>query len=124
MFMKTTNTLFLVLFAFLFMSGCKTHIYSLDACANMVEVKLSQKGNTVTKTPPAYAGNIEFEIKSPFIDGEPLNIQMRVMSVYNTPKCKGEESGILAKRYTFDGLVPILPAGEHLLDADNDFTVN
>ena len=124
MFMKTNYTLFLVLCAFLFFSGCKTHIYSLDACAKVVEVKVSQNGNTVIKTPPSYAGNVEFEIKSPFIDGEPMNINMKVLSVYNTSECKGKESGILAKRYAFDGVVPILPAGEHVLDADNDFTLN
>jgi hypothetical protein len=90
----------------------------------MVEVKLTQKGNTVTKTPIAVDGNIQFEIRSPFVDGDPMNIQMKVLSVNNTSKCKGEESGILSKRYTFNGLVPILPVGEHLLDADNDFTVN
>ena len=124
MFMKTNHTLFIVLCAFLFLSGCKTHIYSLDACSNMVEVKLSQNGNTVTKTPTAVSGNIQFEIKSPFIDGIPLNIQMRVISVHNTSECKAQESGILSKRYTFNGVVPDLPMGEHLLDADNDFTLN
>ncbi|MGV7221980.1 MAG: hypothetical protein ACQ9MH_10665 [Nitrospinales bacterium] len=124
MFMKTNHTLFLVLCVILFLSGCKTHIYSLDACSNMVEVKLSQNGNTITKTPTAVDGNIQFEIRSPFIDGEPMNIQMRVMSVHNTSECKGNESGILAKRFTFNGVVPILPVGEHLLDADTDFTVN
>lgn len=124
MFMKTNHTLFLILCGFLFLSGCKTHIYSLDACSNLVEVKLTQKGNTVKKTPTAVSGNIQFEIKAPFIDGEPMNIQMRVKSVHNTSECKGEESGILSKRYTFTGLVPILPVGEHLLDADKDFTVN
>ena len=124
MFMKTNHTLFLILCAILFLSGCKTHIYSLDACSDMVEVKLTQNGNTVTKTPTAVSGNIQFEIRSPFVDGDPMNIQMRVLSVNNTSECKAKESELLSKRYTFNGLVPILPAFEHLLDADNDFTVN
>ena len=123
MFIKASRILLLVLFAFLFMTGCKTNIYSLNPCIKTIDV-ITQQGE-YTKTimaTIAVTGNIQFDLKSPFDLGKPLNMNLKVKSVQDNALCDGRQEEARNLAYAFSGIVPSLPAGEYLLDAKNDFT--
>ncbi len=123
MFKNTNYTLLLVLFAFLSMVGCKTNIYSLDPCINSIDVTTEQAGNTKTITATvAFDGNIQFITAAPFNLAQPLNMQLKARSIKSSSECKAKEAEIKSKVYNFSGIVPSLPAGEYLLDAEKDFT--
>ncbi len=123
MFKKTNRTLLIVLFAFLSMIGCKTNIYSLNPCIKTIDVKIDQAGHTKTITATtAVTGNIQFDIRSPFELGKPLSMQLNVKSVQDNAACNGRQEEARNLAYSFNGIVPSLPAGEYLLDAKKDLT--
>ena len=123
MFKNKNHTLLLALFAILSLAGCKTNIYSLNPCIKSMEVTTEQDGHSQTITATiSVTGNIQFDIKSPFVMEKPLSLTLKSKSVANNPLCDGRQEEARNLVYTFNGIVPSLPAGEYLLDAKKDFT--